>query len=1007
MQIRLLGPVDVLDGDAAVVEVGTAKQRLVLAALAVAPGRPLPFDLLVDRVWSDDPPAGARAALYSYVARLRRIVAPAAIVHEHGGYTLRIDPEAVDVIRWRKLLERARELADAEPEAAADLFRRSERLWRDPVLAGLTGDWARRTRRRLSQQRSEALTELALIELARGRHVELLEDIGAWVEQYPLAERLIAVQLRTLMRAGRRDEAVDAYTRTRERFAEAVGGEPGPGLRRLHERIQRHDPTLDADEPAAAVLRAAVQAVPRQLPRSASTFVGRDAEQRMVHDAIVAGSGGAAVGVAAIYGPGGIGKSTLALQVARAAADRFPGGQLYVDVRSGADQAAPPRTLEVLGRFLRALGVPAPEVPADPDEAAARYRSVTARRRLLVVVDNAGDAEQVRPLLPAGAGSAVLITSRSPLAALDDAAHVRLDLLPAEAAGELLTRLDRTGRCVREAVATRKLAELCGRLPLALRILSARIAAVPSWPLSAFVERLADQTRRLDQLGHADRSVRACFDLSYLALTGSQDPDDGRAARAFRLLALPDGADIAADVAARLLDVAVADSEAVLARLRDAQLLQSPVPGRYRMHDLVRDYAREVAGRDEPSGERGAALDRAWTFLVATAQQAVATVNQAWADIDLPAEHALPFDDRGTALAWLNDETESLVAAAAQAVATGSRLAVPLVLSVVRPLQLRSDTGRLEELCTEAAELAAAQADDAALGRLHFGAALAAAGESRFAVSAEHLGQALELFERTADGRRLNVLISLGRCEAQLGRYPASIERLREGAELARRLGDVAAEAAALQTRSDVEVALGRDDEALASATRALDLDRAQRNRHAEAVCLNAIGDIHLARGEAAQATERYREALDIFREFADPMGIGIALANLGLAAVGTASLDLALRHFEDALETLDQTNERYARCIALAEASGALRRLGRLPEAVDHASRALALGRAARPVDEARAMWRLGEALRDSGDRRRGMWFLHEAHRRFSELGTREADDVRRVIDADDATTA
>ncbi len=702
MQIRLLGPVEVIDG-ATAVDPGTAKQRLVLAALAVAPGRPLPFDVLVDRVWSDDPPARARAALYSYVARLRRVLAPAGIVREHGGYTLHIGAEHVDVARWRRLLEQARARAESEPGAACDLLRRAERLWRGTALAGLTGDWARRTRQRLAQQRSEALTELARIELARGRHVELLDDIGGWVEQHPLAEPLVAAHLRALARAGRRAEAIDTYARTLERFAASVGGEPGPGLQRLHERIQRNDPTLEADEPSAAVPAPAAAAVPHQLPRSASTFVGRAAEQRMVDDAILAGGGGTAVGVAAIYGPGGVGKSALALQAARAAADRFPGGQLYVDLRGGSAEAGPTRPPEVLGRFLRALGVPPPEVPADLDEAAARFRAVTQRRRLLVVVDNASDAEQVRPLIPAGAGSAVLLTSRSPLTALDDATHVRLDVLPSRAAGELLARLDRTGRFVRDPAATRDLAELCGRLPLALRILSARIAAVPSWPLRVFVERLADQTRRLDQLGHADRSVRACFDLSYLALGDSRDPDDARAARAFRLLALPDGTDLAASVATRLLDLNDTDAAAALTRLLDAQLLQSPVPGRYRMHDLVRDYAREVAGRDEPSDEVAAALDRAWTFLAATAQQAVAAVNQAWADPDLPAS---PLDDPGAALAWLNDETESLVAAAAQAAATRSHHAIPLALSAVRPLQLRSDTRRLEELCAAAAELA-------------------------------------------------------------------------------------------------------------------------------------------------------------------------------------------------------------------------------------------------------------------------------------------------------------
>ncbi|WP_158893812.1 AfsR/SARP family transcriptional regulator [Amycolatopsis anabasis] len=653
VEFRLLGGVEAkVDGRP--VDLGHARRQCVLVALLVEANHAVSVEQLIDRVWAEDPPNRARNALHGYLGKLRGALAGApgvAINRSPGGYVLTADEQSVDLHRFRHLLAQARA---AEDDRALALYQQALDLWQGEAFAGLDSTWVATVRSALDQERLAAELDHTDVRLRLGQHAELLPALSAQAERRPLDERLAGQLLLALYRAGRQAEALAHYERTRLRLAEELGADPSPPLRELHQRILRSDQTL-AHAPAT-------EPPPRNdLPGDVADFTGRESEIRRLFAAVAdADRTGVTVAISAIDGMAGVGKTALALRVAHHLADRYPDGQLFLDLHGHAEGRQPVAPATALAGLLRAVGVPIEEIPDSVAERASRWRAELAKRKVLVVLDNAADAAQVRPLLPGAAGSLTLITSRRRLPELDTTCSLSLELLPPDDAVELFTRVAGPRRAAAEPGAVAEVARLCGYLPLALRIAAARLRTRPAWSVAHLADRLGDEQRRLAELSAGDRSVAAAFALSYQHLAPERQ-------RLFRLLGLVPGPHWDAYLAAALTGAPVADAEDGLEQLLDVHLLTQPAAGRYQLHDLLAEHAHAVALQEEPAESRNAAVDRMLRYYRTAGARAVETgfpvpgltdrFESATATTDLPEFTG----DRS--LTWLRTERPNLAAA--------------------------------------------------------------------------------------------------------------------------------------------------------------------------------------------------------------------------------------------------------------------------------------------------------------------------------------------------------
>jgi tetratricopeptide (TPR) repeat protein len=633
--------------------------------------------------------------------------------------------------------------------------------------------------------------------------------------------------------------------------------------------------------------------VPTRLPPDVAWFTGRRRELRRLRELLAIAGRRPAVVISAIDGIAGVGKSTLVVHAAHALAARFADGQLYVDLRGSSSGLQPLEPLEVLGRFLRALGVDGEDVPIGLEEAVERFRSLLTGRRVLVILDNAASAAQVQPLLPASTGSAALITSRQALFALEGAVHLHLDVLTPREAVALLRRLAGSERVAAEPSAAATIARQCGLLPLALRIAGARLAARPSWPLHALVEQLADERRRLDRLELGDLAIRASFQLSYQALL---DAEDGPlAARIFRLLGLLDGPDISIPVAAALSDEPAEVVEALLERLVDAQMLQSPVPGRYRMHDLLRLFAREQADQRETAAARRAALRRALRCYLATAQRASRLLQPARLRPGVAGDSGgVGLRDRGDALVWLEAERGNLVAAAQQA--------------ALEPRSVAAVTVELASALFWFLQARGYWRDWEALNQL-----------------------AVQVTRRLGDRRgESRALSDLAGAYHRLGRVDEAISCLETGLRIHRELGDRAGEQAVLSNLGIVYRESGRLEEAIASCRLSLEISHETADRYGEAILVNSLGKIYREQGRFDAAITAYAESLGAFEELGDAYGQGNALANLGEVCGVAGRAGEAVDYCQRSLELFREVGDRSDEAEALWRLGSAWDALGR-----------------------------------------------------------------------------
>ena len=619
MQVRLLGPVDaVVDGEARAVR--GLRRKAVLAVLALHAGEVVSTGQLTDAVWGQDAPATAVNTLQSHVSYLRTVLGDkGAILARPPGYLLDLCGDGTDVREAERLLRQA--ARSPEPAAAVRHLHNALNLWRGRPLADVTGvAWLEEQAERLDLLRLRVEQALSEARLAAGEHAELVPELERMAADHPFDERIVEQLMLALYRSGRQADALAVYQRLRTTLDAELGIGPGQALRDLETAILRQDRALDAPALAAATAAAApLVPVPAQLPPAVPAFTGRSAELASLDalaglDAMVPradGAGPAAtaeVAICAVSGTAGVGKTALAVHWAHRVAGRFPDGQLYVNLRGFDPGGAGLDPGQALHGFLEAFGVPPARIPEDLAAQSGLFRSLLAGKRILVLLDNARSAEQVRPLLPGSPGCLAIVTSRDKLAGLVATAGARplaLDLLTAADARDLLARRLGADRVAAEPAAIACIIAACARLPLALTIAAARAATSPTFPLAAIAAELREAASALDPFdaGESATDVRTVFSWSYRALSAP-------AARMFRLLGLHPGPDVAVTAAASLAAVPPGQARALLAELTRAHLLAEHAPGRYAFHDLLRAYASELASAQECPADRASAVHR-------------------------------------------------------------------------------------------------------------------------------------------------------------------------------------------------------------------------------------------------------------------------------------------------------------------------------------------------------------------------------------------------------------
>ncbi len=1001
MEFQVLGPVEIGVGDRAL-DAGHARQRAVLAVLLLDLGRVVPASRLIDRVWGEDPPPAVRNVLYGYIGRLRALLASSpdagvTLSRRQAGYLLQADPKQLDLHRFRSLVTQATAAA-SDDETAEGLLRVALGQWHGPALAGVDSPWLNAMRDTLELERHAVVLDLNAVRLRLGQHAAIAAELVSQAAANPADERLIGQLMLALYRCGRQAEGLRWYEQTRRYLAEELGTDPAPQLQELHQQILHSDPALAAA--ATAATGKAGAPVPRELPPDVAAFTGRAAELAALDELLLGPSTTTAAVISAVSGTAGVGKTALAVRWAHSAAGDFPDGQLHVNLR-GYDPEQPVTAFDALAGFLRSLGVPAQLIPAEETERAARYRSLLADKRVLIVLDNAATVEQVRPLLPSHAGCRVLVTSRDSLAGLiarDGARRLDLDLLPLDDAITLLHELIGAGADAEPATVA-ELAQECGRLPLALRIAAELAIARPAEPLARLVAELKDEQARLDLL-HADgdprTAVRAVFSWSY-------DQLSEEAARTFRRAGLHPGSDFDSYAVGALAGTTAADTRRILSVLTHAHLLEPARPGRYSMHDLLRVYARERAAALDSKDENRAALTRLLDSYLSTAASTMDTLYPALREfrplIPPSAAPGPPVGNGDAAMAWLDAERSNLVAVTVHAADNGwPSHATQISATLLHYLQLGryiSDAVSIHNAAGRAARQAADPAAEAAT-LTAMGSIFRAQGRYQQATGQHR--QALVLYrkaeDRTGEARTLH---NLGLVEKQQGDYPRAAEHHQQALALFEETGNRTGQAMALNSLGNIALDLHRYEDAVTQLQQALVLSRETGYRPEEAIALGNLGIIAERLGRYEQAAEHYQQALMLFRETGDRLGEATALNNLGIVDYRLAryrqAADWQRKALSIACEVGDPAFEADFR-IYLGEA---LLADGDLADAQREHTMALHLAsQIGHRVHEAHAHDGLGRAYHASGNVSAALQHGRRALALYTQLGLPEADEVR-----------
>lgn len=931
LELRLLGDIEARVNDRPV-DIGHARQRSVLAALLAEPNRPIPVGRLVDRVWGQGRmPTDPVGAIRTYVSLLRRaLTGYVAITARTPGYTAVVDEQRVDLHLFRSLLAQARAAAD---EHAAGLFEQALRLWRGEPFAGLDTPWINAARQALSVDRQTARLDLFDIRLRLGRHTSLLAELTHLAAAHPLDERVAGQLMLALYHSGRQGDALAQYHRIRRQLTDELGVDPGAALQRLHQGILAADPRLAPPVapgspvipvPPAAPVPPVVPAppvalvppvppvpsspvMPRQLPAAPRGFTGRARELAALTAALdEPAEAERALLLSVIAGSGGIGKTWLALHWAHRHVDRFPDGQLYVNLRGYDPSGQPVDPAFALRGILGALGVAPDAIPGGLEARAGLYRSLVADRRMLILLDNALDAGQVTPLLPGTAACTVLVTSRCYLGALvagHGARCVELDVLSDAEARQVLVRYLGQDRVAAEPLAVAELVACCAGLPLALGIAAARADRRPAFPLTALAAELRDRSGRLDALDAGDpaATARAVLSWSIRALSPA-------AVSTFGLIALAPGPDLSLSAAASLLALPVAATREPLRELEDASLLQQHAPGRYRMHDLVRLLAAEQAGRDGAPATQDAAVRRVTDFYLHSSFLADRAMSPLRSPIRLApaAAGVVPCvaADGRDAMAWFEAEHLNLLATQQAAAAHGWHTEVWQLAWTLTSFHARRGDPRDTLAVWQAALGAAARlADPAARVRAHRYLGIAHADLGRHRDAIEHLSRALAVAEQHHCYAELaHTHLKLAWAWNLQRDDRRGLQHATLAAQLYRDLGQPVHEAQALNAMGWHAAHLGDYATARIHCQIALALHRSHGSREAEALTLDSLGYIDQCTGRHQQAVGRYRQALGLLRTLGNTYESAGPLVRLGETHAALSELPQARAAWREAL---------------------------------------------------------------------------------------------------------
>ncbi|MFE4057656.1 BTAD domain-containing putative transcriptional regulator [Streptomyces sp. NPDC059096] len=984
-----------LDGQR--LELGSDKERAVLAALALDAGRPVSIDRLMGRLWDTAPPENARANTHTYVSRLRRHLrragdgpgAPHIHTRAHT-YVLEVDAQHIDWFRFQRLVARAAtSVTGGDDEQALSLLTGAEQLWQGEALAGLPGEWAMSVRRTLAERRLAATVSRNAAALRTGRFTDLADELPALAEEHPGDEAIAAQLMLARYGCGRYTEALRVHERIRRLLVSEYGSRPGAELNRIHRGILErvapgelvrsvlgtpgngHAPGRTTGtrpggaraDKAPSALRSSSTAAsapapdsgaapgsapapsppsqplpPRNLPHQ-SPLVGRGQELRALSAvADTAATDASVITLETVSGMAGVGKTAVAVHMARHLAGRFPAAQLYLDLRAHSPAQEPLSPAEALATLLRLLGAPADEIPMELEGRTALWRTMLAERRAVIVLDDAASAEQVRPLLPGGSASLTIITSRRHLAGLPYALPIHLDVLPAADAIALFRRFageDRT----RDVARTERIARICGYLPLAIELVANRFRARPSWTLATLAERLARPSGRLAEIRDADQSLRLAFDLSYRTLTGQQRV-------AFRRLGLHPGTDFTVDAAAALLGLPEAVTERLIEDLLACHLLREPEPDRYRFHDLLAEYARGLAMAEDGEQDCASAVRRVIGFYVEAADRADRLLYPRRLRIGGRAGSvagAGGSGDADTARSWFVAERGNLLAAEKCARTHGHpEPAAQLAYSI---------SGFLDAEC-------------------------------HWQEAATVLGHAVTHWTGPADPHALcRALLCLGATQANIGGYAEAGETDRRALEIARATGDREAEAEILRIQGVLSWHMGENRSALVHFQNSFAITSLSGDMWDKARAYNNVAVSLLYLLQYDRALGHFENALESFAAAGDRVSAGKTLNNLGDLQIRMGDREAARRSYGEAISVLESTGNRYDRATARGSLADLLMESGESESALSLYRESLiefqALGDRKSQAD---TLIGVGELYRRAGDGDRASGYYRDA---------------------------